>query len=71
MSGPWSDLEELVAALESVFCSDITEKTTGKHGDEMEPCADDEAVMVGVDGDDMRLTFGMIRRARAAITALR
>lgn len=67
----WSDLETLVAACESVFCSDVTEKRTGKPGDEIEPCADDEAVMAGVDGDDMRLTFGMIRRARAAINTLR
>lgn len=59
-------LEQLVSACEQVFCSDATEKPTA----ELEPCSDDDAVMAGEDGDDRRLTFGMIRRARAALSAL-
>lgn len=64
------DLETLVSACEAVFCSDVTESTTGKPGDEMSPCEDNDAVMAGNDGDDERLTFGMIRRARKALANL-
>ena len=69
--GTWADIERLVAACEEVFCSDVTEKHTGTDRYEMEPCSDDEGVMAGVEGDDTRLTFGMIRRAREAVNTLR
>lgn len=60
------DLEALVAACEAVFCSPATETKVGDMG----PCADADAVMGGTDGDDPRLTFGMIRRARRALNNL-
>lgn len=56
-------LERLVAANEDICCNDATEKGEGRFPDE-------DAVMAGIDGDDMRLTFGMIRDARKALEVL-
>lgn len=56
-------LERLVAACEEIFCSSETE---GENG-----FPDDSTVSAGVDGDDMRLTFGMIRRARRSLQLVR
>lgn len=61
-TGTWADIERLVAACEDIFCYEPSDSL---------PPADDEAVMAGKDGDDNRLTFGMIRRAREAVNALR
>lgn len=56
-------LERLVAACEEIYCSPETEGEGG--------FPDDSAVSAGVDGDDMRLTFGMIRLARRSLQTTR
>ena len=57
-------LEQLVAACEQEFTSDDTETDGGGDGPWREP--DDEAVFHGADGPGA-ITFGHIRRARAAL----
>jgi hypothetical protein len=55
-------LQELVRLVEAEYTNHLTEGPNGY-------CADDESVSAGVTGDSP-LTFGHIRRARAAINAL-
>jgi hypothetical protein len=60
-------LRTLVSACEEVFCS----KETEEGGKGFAPCEDQDTVSSGADGeDDDRLTFGMIRNARAALSRL-
>jgi hypothetical protein len=55
-------LQELVRLVEAEYMNHLTEGPNGY-------CADDESVSADVTGDSP-LTFGHIRRARAAINAL-